>query len=198
MRISQTSVRILLLLLFRHIFADLKYCHRIQSSEFSSPMTGFLWVPNIFSCCSFQETSLSPPHSPWNDTCPSVLLSVPSVSPLLGCQGNTTCYSILTNCYPFPGLLIPDATLGFQNQAVLPLKAQVSSVRGEAAGLLRGHLPHVSLAKSSFHMQEAWSSKPAPSHFPLPDTISHRSIQNCWAQETSGKKTHTSDFQTSG
>ena len=46
------------------------------------------------------------------------------------------------------------------------LRVKVSSVGGEEAGFLRGHLPTVSLAKSSFHIQEVKSSKPIPSRLP--------------------------------
>lgn len=78
-------------------------------------------VPSVFSCACFSK----PLCIPWvfnkMTPCPSVLLSLSSLSPLLCCQGNTTCYDIIMNGYPFTTLLIANATLGFQTNDILSL-----------------------------------------------------------------------------
>lgn len=110
-------------------FVDLKYTYGIRSSDFSSSMTGFLGVPSTF----FYVAHFSKPFCiPWvlntMTPCPSVLLSLSSVSPLLCCQGNIACYDIITNGYPFTRLLIPNAVLGFQNPWHFILRVKVSSL----------------------------------------------------------------------
>lgn len=73
-KISQTSVRILLTLLLKHYFVDLKYIHKPNLLSFHLLRLVFSGCQVFFYVSHFSKP-LSPLCSPRNDTCPSVLLS---------------------------------------------------------------------------------------------------------------------------